>query len=249
MNANQRKQEILELLQEDATLSAARLSERFQVSVVTIRNDLRSLEAEGLLSRSHGGAGAAFHARILRNQSTHADTKKRIARAAADLVKDGDRLMITSGTTCAMVVKYLLGKKDVHIVTNSSLILNYARINPSVTVTMVGGEFRPEIEAFVGPIALKTMAKFHVDLAFIGADGFTVEHGITADLVESEEIAELMVAHARKSVVVADSSKYGKAGFAHILPLESLDVLITDSGLDAKVQARLRKSGLELIVV
>ena len=131
--------------------------------------------------------------------------------------------MIEAGTTTALIAKYLLGKRDVHVVTNSTLVIPYARFNPSLHLTVVGGEFRPSTESLVGPVALRDLEEFHVRIAFIGTDGFSLESGLTTHLVEGAEIVRKMQAQAKRTVLVADSSKWGKVGFARVLPLGEVD--------------------------
>ncbi len=244
-----RERRILDILADDAGVSVSGLGEQLDVSSVTIRSDLKSLAEKGFIVRTKGGAFPAFHPGILERQKSMVEEKKRVARAAAELVQDGDNIIIVAGTTAGLIVKYLLGKRDVHIVTNSTMVLPYGRINPSLRITFVGGEFRPSAEAMVGPIALRELEQFHVDRAFVGTDGFTVEHGLTAHLVELAEVVKKTADQAGEIVLVADSTKYGKAGFAHILPLSRVGTIIIDNGLSEENQDILRSNGANLVVV
>ena len=185
-----------------------------------------------------------MHRDILERQRERQEQKNRIARAAADLVQDGDVIMIEAGTTTALVARYLLGKRDVHIVTNSTLVFSYARMNPLLQITMTGGEFRRPTESMVGPIALGTIARLNVALAFVGTDGFTLERGITTHLMEGAEIVKAMKDHARTTGLVADSSKYGKAGFTTVLPLTAMDLILTADNLAADVAENLAAGGI-----
>jgi len=244
-----REQEILRLLSEGDDKSVAKIGAKLDVSAVTVRNDLNRLAEKGFIVRTRGGGLPAFHPEILARQRCRVEAKARIAKAAVDLVEDGDHIMISAGTTTALIAKHLLGKRDVHIVTNSTLIVPYARVNPSLRVTLVGGEFRASAEALIGPIALRNIEPFHVKTAFVGADGFAPETGLTANMLEVAEIVKLMASLAQRSIVVADSSKYGKAGFTHIAPLNSMDAIITDSELPEGVDAVLEENGLSVQVV
>lgn len=217
------------MLAEEPSVSVADISKMLSVSAVTVRNDLSSLEESGYIVRTRGGAQPVFHRSIRRRQRHRTAEKQRIARYAASLVEEGDTIMIEAGTTTALVAKYLLGKKDIRIVTNSTLILPFARTNPTIHLTVTGGEFRPQTESFVGAMALKDLDQFHVRLAFVGTDGFSLQHGLTTNLAESAEIVRKMANQALTTVLVADSSKYGKTGFAEVLPLAEIQKLITDS--------------------
>lgn len=246
---SERENKILAILAEDAGISVAQISERLNVSSVTIRNDLRSLAGKGFVVRSKGGAFPAFHESVLDRQRQRVKEKTRIAKAAAAMIRDGDQVMIVASTTSSLIVKYLLGRRDVHVVTNSTLVLPYARINPSLTVTVVGGEFRAATEAMVGPVALRELETFHVKYAFIGCDGFSLENGVTAELIDGAEVVKKMAEQAQETVLLVDSSKYGKAGFAYMMPMESPDRIITDRGLRPEDQAVLESSGLAIEVV
>ncbi|HNX33216.1 MAG TPA: DeoR/GlpR family DNA-binding transcription regulator [Kiritimatiellia bacterium] len=244
-----RKQLILETLMEAPELSVGELSRRFGVSEVTIRSDLKSLETEGLVLRQHGGGLPTLHANVAERQRTHTDEKLRIARAAAEMIADCDDVMITAGTTTSLIPRFLLGRQGVNIVTNSTLLLPHVRNNPGVTVTLAGGEFRPAIEALTGPATIRELRQFHVAKAFLGSDGISSEKGTTADSAEIADVCRLMSEQARQTIVLADSSKLGRAGFAHIMPAARMDILITDSGAPAAEVAKLRKKGVDVRLV
>ena len=243
---SEREKEIVRLLAGDPGISATHLSEMLNVSVVTIRSDLSDLEQKGILMRTRGGAALAYHPNVLERQSLRVEAKSRIAQAAAALVNDGDTIMIEAGTTTALVARHLLGKRFVNIVTNSTLILPYARTNPGIHLTVVGGEFRPASESMVGPLALAELERFHVRLAFVGTDGFSLEGGLTTHLVEGGEIVRRMAERSEQVVLVADSSKYGKVGFARVLPVEGVHRLITDTDLEERAELELAGVGVQV---
>ncbi|TVQ23003.1 MAG: DeoR/GlpR transcriptional regulator [Spirochaetaceae bacterium] len=228
---NERENQILEILAEHESAGVSDLAEQLGVSLVTVRSALSALEDRGYLVRTWGGASAAVHPRILDRKLSMSDEKKRIARAAADLVEDGDTIMVEAGTTTAMVVSFLLGRRDITLVSNSTLVLPSARTNPGLTLTTIGGIFRPETESFVGPVAREQLTQYHVRRAFIGTDGFSLSGGISTHLVEGAEIVRTMAQCADEVVLVADSSKYGKTGFVRVLPVSAIDRIITDSGI------------------
>ncbi len=244
---SEREKEILRLLAGDPGISVARLSELLNVSAVTIRSDLTDLEQKGVLLRTRGGATPAYHPNVLERQSHNVEAKNRIAQAAAAMVNDGDTIMIEAGTTTALVARHLLGKRYVNIVTNSTLILPFARTNPGIHLTVVGGEFRPASESMVGPLALAELERFHVRLAFVGTDGFSLEGGLTTHLVEGGEIVRRMAERSDLVVLVADSSKYGKVGFVRVLPVQGVQRLVTDTGLAERAEQELAGMGLQVI--
>ena len=244
-----REEEIIKALQEDGELTVSSLSRRLQVSVVTVRADLKSLEGKGLLVRTRGGAIPAYHPDILDKMKSHQDAKERIARKAAELIGDNDRVMITNGTTSALIGKYLYGKRNLQVVTNSTLLFPYARVNPQLQLTVVGGEFRASADTLVGPVALRQLEQFHGRMTIAGTDGFTLEHGLTTHLVENAEMVRKMIESSLVKVLATDSSKYGKTGFVKILPLQGIDIIITDHELPEEAQKQIQDAGITLMLV
>lgn len=244
-----REKQIIQFLTDEPTVTGLELGRRLGVSVVTIRTDLKNLATRGYVTRTHGGALPAFHKSILDRQAVKSDEKNRIAKAAADLIQDGDTVMIVAGTTTALIPKFLLGKGHIHIVTDSTLLFPHVRSNPSLSLTVVGGEFRSSTESFGGPMAIEAIARFNVKLAFLGTDGFSLERGLSTHLVEGAEMVKAMAAHADKSVLLADSSKYGRSGFVTIMPLTAVDTLISDTELNPTTAELLRTEGLEVLLV
>jgi len=163
------------------------------------------------------------------------------------LVRDGDRIMIEAGTTTALLVRHLLGKRGVQIVTNSTLVFASARLNPDLQLIMTGGEFRRETESMVGPVALRTIAGLNVRIAFVGTDGFSLERGMTTHLVEGGEIVKAMSEKAEETWLLADSTKYGRSGFVSVLPLSDIDGIITDTELEAGAVRAIEESSLRLL--
>ena len=245
----ERERTILKILSEQGSLTVSSLARDLGVSEVTIRSDLKGLEERGYLSRSRGGAYPSLHQSVLERQNWRVEEKNRIARAAAELVRDGDRIMIEAGTTTALIVRHLIGKRDVQVVTNSTLVFSYARLTPNLQITMTGGEFRREAESMVGPIALRTIAGLNVRLAFVGTDGFSAQVGLTTQLVEGAEIVKAMREQAEATWLVADSSKYGKSGFVSVLPLGAVNGIITDEGIEASALTEIGDVGIQVLRV
>lgn len=244
----ERRQYILAQLMEQGSVTVSGLSEELGVTSVTARADLAALEQEGMLVRTHGGATPAHHPKIFERLQSGRQRKEKIARAAAEMIQDGDTVIISAGTTAAMIPKYLLGRRDVHIVTNNTLLLNFARNNPQLRITLIGGEFRASEEGMVGPMALAALDQFHVSKAFIGIDGASAKQGFTAHFLESAVLVRKMAEQADQVIAIGHSSKFGKHGFARILPFGGVDVLVTDSGLDRKFQAKLSEAGVNVLM-
>ena len=244
---SERKSIILDLLMQESSVSVSELAKQLDVTVVTVRADFAALEEEGLLVRTHGGAVPAQHPKIFERIQAKKGIKSAIAKAAAGLIENGDTIIVSAGTTTALIAKYLLGKKDIHIVTNNTLLLSYARPHPQIRVTLVGGEFRPEEEGVVGPMALQALDQFHVSKAFIGIDGASVKQGFTAHFVESADLVRKMTTQANETLVLSDSGKFGKPGFARILPFNGVDTLITDRKITEEFEFELTRAGVRVV--
>ena len=241
---NEREKQVLDLLIDEQGISVTQMGKRLGVSAVTVRSALSALADKGVIVRTWGGATPAFHPEILDRQRTRTAVKAKIARAAAELIADGDTVMIEAGTTTAMVGRFLFGKHGVHVVTNSMLFVPYGRSNPALQITTIGGSFQAATESNVGPIALRELDQFHVNIAFVGTDGFSVAHGTTTHLIEGAEIVRKMGSRAKQTVLLADSSKYGKAGFTHVLDLSEISLVITDSEISDDARQAIVDAGV-----
>ncbi|MBF9014456.1 MULTISPECIES: DeoR/GlpR family DNA-binding transcription regulator [unclassified Oceanispirochaeta] len=241
-----RENKILNMLIEDYNLSVTKISEMLGVSAVTIRSDLSSMEEKGFILRTRGGALPVFHPDIIQSQRQKQEEKNRIAKAAADMVEEGDAIMIDDGTTTSLVLKYLMGKRNIHVVTNSTLALTYARVNPTLHLTVVGGEFKPGSESLVGPVSLSHLERYHVKYAFVGTGGFSAETGMTTHIEESAEIIKYMARQSDNTILLADSGKYGKSGFVKILPLDSVDMIITDTDMNKEQVDEILEKGIKV---
>ncbi len=246
---NEKERQVIELLVKEPSIGVTDLAEQLAVSAVTMRSYLNGLGEKGYLYRVHGGAVPTIHPEIVERERERQSQKRAIAGAAASMVNDGDTIMIEAGTTTAMIVRYLLGKRDVSLVTNNTLALAHARGNPGLRVHIVGGEFRPATESIVGPMALAYLERFHVRTAFVGTDGFSAKKGLSTHLVEGAEIVARMAEQADRVVVVADSSKLDREGFVHVLPLNRIDAIITDDSFDPKAATEINDLGVQLITV
>ena len=243
-----REKSILELLKRGEEYPVSRLSEELGVSAVTIRGDLRDLDSKGLVIRSHGRVIVASAPQAAFRDDTNTPKKDLIAKLAATLVKDNDFIMITNGSTCSLIPRHIFGKRNVRVVTNSTLILPYARANAQLQVTLVGGEYRSEAEALVGPAAISQIENYHVSTTFFGTDGFTIEHGLTTSLIENAQVVQRMCAQATRRVLCVDSSKVGNRGFVRIMPVTEIDTIVTDSGFPADLIVQLEEQGVEVLI-
>ncbi len=245
---NEREENILSLLSTQGSVNVSNLSRSLDVSEVTIRSDLSRLEQEGLLVRTHGGAVPAIHPHIFQRNTINIDEKNAIAKKASTLIKDGDTIMIEAGTTTGLIPRFLTGKKDIHIITNSNQVFASARTNPDLKITLTGGEYKNNTDSFVGPIAQETLQKFNVAYAFVGTDGFSGQAGITTHLVEGGEIIKIMRQKAKNLILLADSSKFDRMGVVTILPLNEVNAIYTDNKICSNAIEELKEIGLKAVI-
>lgn len=239
-----RREMIINQLMETPQITVKELSILFDVSEVTVRSDLKQLTTQGLIHRRQGGALPAFHPQIMEQQRRYPAEKMRIARAAAEMIADLSDVMISSGTTTSLIPRFLIDRENVKIVSNSTLILPYVRTSTRLQTTLTGGEFRPAFEAMTGSATISELKNFHVSTAFIGADGISVEKGITANNTEIADVCRHMLAQAQRTIVVADASKIGRVGFANITSIHKIDLLITSQEASNEKVRELIKAGL-----
>ncbi|MEV6206287.1 DeoR/GlpR family DNA-binding transcription regulator [Kitasatospora sp. NPDC051914] len=251
MYAPERQQQILQLAQARGRVDVPSLAEEFNVTQETIRRDLSALDRAGLLRRVHGGAlpAGALHLEpgLAERDSTAADEKERIARAALALLPAEGSLLLDAGTTVSRLAALLPIESTLTVVTNALPVAARLADHPSLALHLIGGRLRHRTHAAVDDWALRALADIHADVAVVATNGFSPEGGLsTPDLAEAA-VKRAMVTGARRIVLVADSSKYGARHFARFGSLEQVDVLVTDTGLTAKQAAEIEKLGPEVI--
>ncbi len=244
----ERQSTILEILIDKPGTTVIELSRLLEVTDATIRNDLNHLSTRGLIVRSHGKATPSLHPMMIKRQRANLKEKMKIAKKAAEMIGNGDTVLIDSGTTTAIIPRYLIGRRDIHVITNSILQIAHFRLNPSITFTMVGGEYRFLDECFVGPLSLDALSRFNAKYAFIGTIGFTAEHGLTTYSLEIADIIIQMVRRADQVVLCADSSKWGKKGNVNTIRLSEVDCLVTDEAASDDLKRQMREHGVEVVI-
>jgi DeoR/GlpR family transcriptional regulator of sugar metabolism len=248
-----RRSELMHLARERGQVTVAELVEAFDVSADTIRRDLDYLQRRGILTRTHGGAvlpeeAAAEDHPFSQRESDHADAKERIARVAADLVTDGDTLLINGGTTTLSVAHHLTGRRDLTVVTNNLLIPPALPSDAVRDVYLLGGIFRADSQATIGRVAFPDSRGISADKAILGVGGVSGHAGIsTTDIVEGQMIGEMIEA-ASVTIIVTDSSKFGRNAFLHIAPLTAVDVLVTDAPPPQALLDELEAADVDVVI-
>lgn len=232
----------------DVTLTA----EELQVTPETIRRDLSVLERQGLLRRVHGGAIPAdrldVEPEMAQRDAIFTAEKERIAKLALEQL-DGQRtLIIDGGTTTARLAQLLPVDRELTVITNSLPVASLLASRANTTVQLLGGRVRGTTLAAVDSWALHALAGITVDLAFLGANGFSAERGFTTPDVAEGAVKQAMVAAARRTVVLADAGKHGADALVRFATVGEVDVLVTDSGLDPRVARTLQAAGPEVVL-
>ena len=242
---------ILERVNDTRSVDVSDLAGTLGVSEATIRRDLQSLSRSGLLVRTHGGAIAndvdgelPTQIKAVRRQSE----KGRIGLAAASLIPDGAVIGMTGGTTTLELARALADRRHLAIVTNAVNIGAELIGRAGVHLVVIGGVARPSAE-LVGPAAEAMLANYHLDMAFIGVDGLTAEHGCTTFDEMEAQTDRAFLQRAARAVVLADHSKLGVVRFAQITALSSIDQVVTDRDADPAQLQSFRAAGVETLTV
>lgn len=252
MRQAERLSAILEELSDNGTVGVTDLARRLRASPATVRRDLRLLEQQRLLARTHGGAVAhrlTYELPLRYKAVRHQDEKRRIARAAADRVKEGMAIGLTGGTTATEVARALVDRQRLTVVTNALNIAYELAVRPNLKLVVTGGVARSESYELVGPLAETSLAGLNLDLVFVGVDGISLEAGLTTHHEIEAHTDRALIERTRQVIVVADSSKLGRVAFARIGDLEEADELITDASADPQLLKALADADLKITTV
>lgn len=244
-NTQQRRHQILQQINDAGEASVEQLARQYETSEVTIRKDLAVMEESGLLLRRHGGAIPLPRELVAEDPLSRA--KRSIGRTAASLIRDHNRIVIDYGRTTTGLIPELNQKRGLVVMTNSLHVANQLReLENEPTLLMTGGTWDPHFEAFQGQVAEQVLRGYDFDQAFIGADGIDLARG-TCTFNEQIGLSRIMAEVAREVIVMAESSKVGRRIPNLELSWDSVDVLVTDSGIEDKVCAQLEARGLRVI--
>jgi len=253
MTTFERRQTILRLLKEQPGVKVIRLAEIVDVSEGTIRNDLTALENEQKIKRVRGGAvlvnqpeldATSLSASTINN----ATTKRRIARWAAEMVEDGDAILMDASTTVQLMVPFLKERERLTIVTNGIETASLLAKNPKHTVILVGGLVNGRGNATTSLMGIDILKNLYLKLAFISAVGFSVEAGLTERSIEEAQLKQAMLDPVRRKVALVDSSKLNKVGFAPFIDTDEIFTLLTDSQTPVGFVQQMRDAHINLTI-
>ena len=249
----ERRRLILQILSHDGRVLVGDLARHFHTSQVTIRKDLDILQTHGRIHRTYGGAlpareSALEDPTLREKEKLHRKEKSQIAATAARMVKEGQVVILDSGTTTTAIARALREREHLTIITNAVNIA--AELSgSSLEVILTGGTLRKNSFSLVGPIAEETLRRLNADILFLGVDGFDVHYGLSTPNLLEAKVNRAMMDVARVTVAVCDSSKFGRRSLSSIAPLSAVHHLITDRGIPKADLATLKKTGVEVTLV
>jgi DeoR/GlpR family transcriptional regulator of sugar metabolism len=251
MDVRDRRQQIVLALREREEVLVAGLADALGCSEMTVRRDLEVLEREGILRRVHGGAVRTFHTAeetpYAMRALSHVEEKARIGRLCAELVNDGETVILDGGTTAFEVARALRGRT----VTLMPLALRPVfelHDSPDIRLLLPGGEVRPGELSLVGALASRSFSDLRFDTFLLSPCGLDATAGVTAHLIAEAEVKRAALGASRRIVAMADSSKLGAVAFSRVCELSDVDILVTDSAADPRLVEQFIALGVDVHV-
>lgn len=251
-SAEARQKRILEILNFQGSASVSDLSARLGVSEVTVRKDLSQLEAENRLYRTHGRAvpicSYVVNRHLNEKEKIYSKEKMAIGRVAASLVKENDSLLIASGTTVLYAAKEMMDARGLTVISASVSVSSILSQNRGIDVVQLGGIVRESSVSVVGSFAENMLTNFNCSRLLMGADGVDLQYGVTTTNIMEASLNQMMMKASKQTILLVDSSKFGKRGFSKICDVGDVDIVITDAGIPQNYLDSLKESGVEVIV-
>lgn len=248
----ERHQFILELLNKKGFVSVQELADSLEVTAPTIRKDLRILEGQNLLVRSHGSASPVkpqvMDISINEKAAKKKEEKEMIALEALNLIRQEDAIILASGSTVTAFAQKLHPIDTINVVTPSLGIALLLNDRENINVMVLGGKMYKNSISVRGEYAASGLKNISCSKLFIGCDGIDLETGITCATTEEASLTNAMMAASSKTIVLADSSKFGRRGFGKICKLEDIDIIITDDGITEEMKERIEDIGVQIII-
>lgn len=252
-NLTERHQFILDRLQTDQFIQVVDLCEELSVSPVTIRKDLQLLENKGLLFRTHGGATQnnpyTVDIHFSEKEKLQSAEKQKIGIAAAELLRENDSIVINSGSTVLFFAKSIPAIPKLTVLTSALNVALELGRDPNIEVIQLGGSLRPSSSSVTGSYAEQMLGDFFCNKLFLSVDGIDLDYGLTTTNATEAHLNRKMVKSAHRTIVLADSTKFGRKGFGRICAIEEIDHIITDSGVSTQVVKHLETAGVKVTVV
>ncbi|MBI5930813.1 MAG: DeoR/GlpR transcriptional regulator [Chloroflexi bacterium] len=250
----ERQEQIVSLVNQLGRVTVAELTERFSVSEATIRRDLAALAESNLIRRAYGGAIQANKVQtsespIVQRQSLYSAEKERIGAATAELIQDGETLLVVGGSTGLAVVNHLTDHQNLTIITDSLLVANEILHHNKHQVILLGGSIDPNEQAVRGTLARQTLDQLYVDKVILGAKAVSVTRGICCETPEEAEFFRACLKRGNHVILVTDSSKFHLSALVQMTPLRAVHTLVTDKNLSADLVEQVQNLEIDLLLV
>jgi DeoR family glycerol-3-phosphate regulon repressor len=251
MRLHKRQDEILASVRLHGACSIIDLANQLQVSDETIRRNIRPLVEEGLIEKVHGGIVLSQRQEpeppFGKRMNEHVDAKQKISARVAAIIENGDSIMLDTGSTTAYVARALSDHRNLSVVTNCTEIARTLAREASNRVHLCGGALRADDWATFGPSAIDFVRQFHVNYAILSIGGVTADGGFMDYHLDEAEFSRAVMAQAKKTIVVADKSKFGNPNFIQVCGFEDVDMVVSESSPPAGIAAGLREAGVAII--
>lgn len=252
LSLNERHNYILEALRQQGSISVIDLAYQLKVSSVTIRKDLTLLEEKNKLYRTHGSAiliNPYINDRhVNEKEKSYPEEKRLIGIHAAKLITEDDSVLIASGTTMHALAHQIEPKGHLTVITAAINVTNILAYYKNTDIIQLGGFVRNSSVSVVGNYAEKMLENFSCSKLFMGVDGIDLNYGLTTTNMMEANLNQVMMKAAQKTIVLADSSKFGRRGFGKICDLDAIDHIVTDNHISSKILEELRERGIEVTV-
>lgn len=248
---NERVELILQQIQLQSTVKVSELSEALQVSVDTVRRDLKSMEQEGLVRCVRGGAclpeSLATFSNFKGREVIHSDLKREVCRKALKYIKPDDIIALNSGTTNTILAQEMaLHSKDITVVTNNLAAINILMQNPAIRVIVIGGHGDPLERSTCGTICEQEFSRYYPDVAFLSINAVNYKDGYTDFRLSEIGVIQLLAKVSKQVIAVMDSTKLGKRSKCKVLEPEEVDCLIMDDQVQEKIREKYRQKGIRI---
>ncbi|HJB27696.1 MAG TPA: DeoR/GlpR family DNA-binding transcription regulator [Candidatus Blautia faecavium] len=249
---NERAELILQQLQLQSTVKVTELSQLLQVSVDTIRRDLKAMEQEGLIKCVRGGAclpeSVISFSNFTGREIINSEWKREIARKASGYIREGDVVALNSGTTNTVLAQELAAlNKNFTVVTNNYAAIDLLMHNPSIRLISIGGEVDALERSTFGTVCEQEFKEYYPDVVFLSINAVDYKEGFTDFRFGEIGVIQLLAQTSKKVIAVMDSSKLGKCSKRKVLSLDQVDVLLMDDHVPAEIKEKYRKKGLEIL--
>ncbi|ADY53685.1 transcriptional regulator, DeoR family [Pseudopedobacter saltans DSM 12145] len=248
----ERHKYILNTLQKEGFIRVIDVAKKLDVTTVTIRKDLKTLEEKGLLYRTHGSASPinphASDRNVKEKEKERIKEKQLIGISASKLIEENDSIIINSGSTICAFAEQIVPKERLTVVTSSIKATTILSENEAINISQLGGTFRRSSMSVIGSYTLSFLENITCSKVFLGVDGVDLDFGVTTSNIEEAELNKAMMNISLKTIVLCDSSKFGRKGFGKICNLDKIDIIITDEGISPSIQKLIEEQGVEVII-